>query len=77
MFSAGPDFMHVTVLLVDMRVYLIFDWLAEAFIYLLENPEQNHCDLMKKRSMDRLIQHNQIIPGQQAEVGYKYFLNQS
>lgn len=60
--------MYFTALLVEMRVYLIMDWLSDVYKYIIVNPDQPWCDSLRAKASELLDKYGQVVPGQEQEV---------
>ncbi|XP_077970761.1 intermembrane lipid transfer protein VPS13D-like isoform X2 [Styela clava] len=66
-FREGPDFLYFTALLVEMRVYIIADWLSDVYRYIIVNPAQEWCDSLRAKAAELLDKYDQVVPGQEQQ----------
>jgi len=60
--------MELTILLNNMKVYVILDWLLAVKKYLVENPNQSRCNSLRARTAQLMAEYDQVDSGNQTKL---------
>ena len=70
----GPGYTESTLVMNNMRVYLVLGWLKKASEFLAVNPDPEYCAKLKSRTLEMMTKYGQSNGSRRGQVRVKLLI---